>query len=283
MSRPNGFVALLGQGLVAMRVQEQLATRWPTVLCSTVGIAHDAMSVGSVAAFVYLPIHASAGEGLQRLRASVRASMPATVVARLDPRGGAPRAPQKGRDDDQLHIGWTTQEAGASVTAQLERAIASVRHEDAVHRLLERVPALPQRLMAYGLAQHGHAVRVEDASRVLRTTRKALWLACHAANLAPPQTLLAWCRLIRLTQHLASSRHSVESVAYELGFGSAPALRNFTRRTIASTPSQLRTCEAIAAVVAGAGTACGIHCGMGTAPIVPSARSLPSRPSGSTV
>lgn len=259
-------VVLLAQGPAGVALQRELMEDWSTVLCGTTAGAIVAVSSAPVAALVYLPLDSGSAEAvcaIEDMLAAKLLRMPATVIAhvaspiirtRVAGTEAVTRQEQGGhqafaQDDAILSVSWPPSGDTPSLYGVLRTAVERAQGEEAVQTFVNRFSGIPRRLVAWGLAQEGRSTRVRAAATAFGITRRSLCASCHRANIPSPQVLLAWCRMIRLTQHLASSSTSIETVAYALDFGSAPALRNFTRRTIGRTPTALRTPGAILEVI----------------------------------
>jgi len=78
--------------------------------------------------------------------------------------------------------------------------------------------------------------------------RKTLFVHCRGASAPPPGIIITWCRVLLAAHRLATSLRSVEAVAGDLGFTSATALCNMTKRYTGLRPSAFRDGGAMHAV-----------------------------------
>jgi AraC-like DNA-binding protein len=88
--------------------------------------------------------------------------------------------------------------------------------------------------------EHPHVNSVAHAADALGIHRKTLFVHCREASAPPPGIIMTWCRLLLAAHLLATSLRSVEAVALDLGFASATALRNVTKRYTGLRPTAFR-------------------------------------------
>jgi AraC-like DNA-binding protein len=96
--------------------------------------------------------------------------------------------------------------------------------------------------------EHPHVNSVAAAADGLGVHRKTLFVHCRGASAPPPGIIMTWCRLLLAAHLLATSLRSVEAVALDVGFASATALRNMTRRYTGLRPTAFRDGNAVPAV-----------------------------------
>ena len=96
--------------------------------------------------------------------------------------------------------------------------------------------------------EHPHVNSVAAAADALGVHRKTLFIHCRGASAPPPGIIMTWCRLLLAAQLLTSSLRTVEAVALDLGFASATALRNMTKRYTGLRPTEFRDANAMPAV-----------------------------------
>ena len=88
--------------------------------------------------------------------------------------------------------------------------------------------------------EHPQVTSVAAVARALGVHRKTLFVHCRDACAPPPSIIMTWCRLLLAARLLATSLRSVEAVALDLGFASATALRNITKRYTGLRPTAFR-------------------------------------------
>ena len=81
---------------------------------------------------------------------------------------------------------------------------------------------------------------VAAVAEALGIHRKTLFVHCRGASAPPPGIIMTWCRLLLAAHLLATSLRTVEAVALDLGFTSATALRNMTKRYTGMRPTAFR-------------------------------------------
>jgi AraC-like DNA-binding protein len=132
-----------------------------------------------------------------------------------------------------------------SVLASAQRTCAGdlvLQHLDA------RLPPRVRPLVEYCLMSPRHAHTVDQAARALAIDRKTLLNHCRAAGFPSPGAVVAWCLILLTAALLASPGITVESVAMELDFPSATALRNMLKRHTGLRPADLRATTALGAL-----------------------------------
>ena len=127
-----------------------------------------------------------------------------------------------------LFVGVDDSAAGVrSVVASAQRACAADRVGELVR------PLLPERSGEIATACLAHPVRgrtVAGLAALLGVHRKTLLNQCARDGGPAPAELIGWCRLMLAAHLLATTGQTVESVALELHYPSATALRNAMKR-----------------------------------------------------
>jgi AraC-like DNA-binding protein len=113
-----------------------------------------------------------------------------------------------------------------------------------------RLPPRVRPLVEYCLMNPQQAHSVDQVARALAIDRKTLLTHCRAAGFPPPGAVVAWCLILLATALLASPGITVGSVAMELNFPSATALRNMVKRYTRLRPADLRAATALGALCA---------------------------------
>ena len=130
------------------------------------------------------------------------------------------------------------------VRPALASALASaVRHCTATALVAELhavVPASVLPVVAYCLDHAAEPLTVQSVARALGVHRKTLVYRFRLAQLPPPRTIIAWCRLLIAARMLADPGRTVEQVALDLDFPSGTALRNLMKRHTGLRAAELR-------------------------------------------
>lgn len=108
----------------------------------------------------------------------------------------------------------------------------------AVHPLLEAALTAPAEVTS-----------VMDLANALGVHRKTLFNRCRRAGVSVPAQLLVWTRLTLVAYYLDATACTVETIATEMGYPSATALRNTVKRCTGLTAQELRRAGAVRAVV----------------------------------
>jgi AraC-like DNA-binding protein len=82
--------------------------------------------------------------------------------------------------------------------------------------------------------------RVADVAAALNVPRQTISRWCRLNRFVGPEELLMWVRLFLVTAILESTDRTLESIAYEMHYGSPTALRNRIREYTGLTSTQLR-------------------------------------------
>lgn len=102
------------------------------------------------------------------------------------------------------------------------------------------VPAQGRTFVTYCIEHARAAPTVAEVASSIGVHRKTLVNWMLQAGLPTPRAVTAWSRILLATWLLGDAERSVESVALDLGFGSASELRNMLRRYTGMRPAQLR-------------------------------------------
>lgn len=132
-----------------------------------------------------------------------------------------------------------TDDQSRAVRLIVETARA-VRNVDVI--LKEITPGLPVALLPFVryCLEHPEVTSVAAVADAMGVHRKTLFVHCRGASAPPPGIIMTWCRLLLAAQHLATSLRTVEAVALDLGFASASAFRNLTKRYTGLRPTAFR-------------------------------------------
>jgi AraC-like DNA-binding protein len=106
--------------------------------------------------------------------------------------------------------------------------------------LRDDVPPLAKPLVELFLRGADGPIPVMEAAKQLGVHRKTLRNRMDSAGCPAPTELRAWCRLFLAARLLDEPSRSVESVADQLDFPSASALRNLLKRRTGLAPYALR-------------------------------------------
>jgi AraC-like DNA-binding protein len=102
------------------------------------------------------------------------------------------------------------------------------------------VPTQGRTFIAYCIEHARTAPTVAEVASSIGVHRKTLVNWMLQAGLPTPRAVTAWSRILLATWLLGAAERSVESVALDLGFGSASELRNMLRRYTGMRPAELR-------------------------------------------
>ena len=127
-----------------------------------------------------------------------------------------------------------------AVTAASSRCTAQ-----SLAALKDRLPARVMDIVARCLHLASQPTTVRQLAAAVGVNRKTLVNRLTAAGLPGPAALISWCRVLLACELLQDPGRSVEQVALALGFGSAVALRNMSRRYLRVRPSELRSRDAL--------------------------------------
>jgi AraC-like DNA-binding protein len=136
----------------------------------------------------------------------------------------------------------------------LRTILASARREcaaEAVFALLETVlPRESHRFVRAALTNPRAAASLNEFAQLLGLNRKTLFKMCTARSLPAPSELLMWCRILLMAYMHEKSARTLESIALELEFPSATALRNRVKAYTGLRTSDLRGAGGAPVVVA---------------------------------
>lgn len=135
----------------------------------------------------------------------------------------------EGLDDDGRSLRRIALTAASSRCTA--RSVAAMR---------DRLPARVMDIVTRCLHLASQPTSVRQLAAAVGVNRKTLVNRLTAAGLPGPAALISWCRILLACELLQDPGRSVEQVALALGFGSAVALRNMSRRYLRVRPSELR-------------------------------------------
>ena len=164
-----------------------------------------------------------------------RAGMRVAVAAT---RAGADEVVVRGCDD-----------TGNALRKTLDGARGSCAVSALAEELRALIPSKALSLVQYCLLNGARAPSVAGVALALGTNRRTLVTRTTEAGLPSPRLLIGWGRLLAAAGLLARSDHSVEQVAYYLGFGSASELRNMCRRYTGLRPRDVRAGGGVIAIL----------------------------------
>lgn len=124
----------------------------------------------------------------------------------------------------------------AELSDALQRARSRRRGASVWQQLAPFVPTEHHELMQLCLSPALERRTAGALARQLGIDRSTLAARLVRAGLPSAHAILSWTRLIAVSDRLASSGTSVEQAALSAGFGSATALRAFTRRLVGAAP-----------------------------------------------
>lgn len=252
-------VALVADRVLRARIAEAARPAGCAVFCERVADVLPAVeAVGArharVGAIVLEPRDRD-GVPCDALVGVLRARLPAApVLAYCSPPGGVSGTPS----DEILRM------ARAGVSGLLLRGVddagAALRHalvvarDDCAARLvmreLEPVLPRPARAVVEHCVLHGREpLTVAGVAAALGVHRKTLVLRLRAAGLPEPRAVLAWIRLCLVAHALDESGVSIERIAMDFGYPSAPALRNLCKRLTGLRLSEIRDGGGLTCVV----------------------------------
>jgi AraC-like DNA-binding protein len=124
----------------------------------------------------------------------------------------------------------------------LRAALLAAEQHCAVDLVIERaravVPEAAWPVADFFLRRAIEPVTVEDCAAALGVHRKTLGNRLRSAGCPSPLVVRAWCRLLLVTRMLEEPGRTVESIALQLDYPSASALRNQVRRFLGMTLSE---------------------------------------------
>ena len=130
-------------------------------------------------------------------------------------------------------------------THALRALFEAAGQECASQAVLEQIkPLLPVRLhyfCEYALSHPRETPSVAAIAKLLGTHRTTISRYCEQEQLPPPTELLSWCRLLLVAHLLEHTSRTVESMAHELGYPTATALRNKIKRYTGLRAGEIRS------------------------------------------
>lgn len=136
---------------------------------------------------------------------------------------------------------------GRAVRRFVETASTSRGVDDILRAITPGLHAALVPLVRYCL-EHPKVTSVAALADAMGVHRKTLFVHCRGASAPPPGIIMTWCKLLLAAHLLATSLRSVEAVALDLGFASATALRNMTKRYTGLRPTAFRDGSAMPVV-----------------------------------
>ncbi len=126
----------------------------------------------------------------------------------------------------------------------LAQLLATSRHRsfsrEVYSRLSAHIPRQLRPLFEIGLARAGEPLDVNHAAAALGVTRQTLRNRLVYHGLPRTRSFLIWCRLLVGTWLLDQPGHTLESVAFQLGFSNASNLGAALRRYVGAGITELR-------------------------------------------
>jgi AraC-like DNA-binding protein len=160
-----------------------------------------------------------------------------------------------------------TDDQGRALRRFLETAATVCGVDDILKDITPELNAALLPFVRYCL-EHPELTSVAAVADAMGVHRKTLFVHCRGASAPPPGVIMTWCRLLLAAHLLGTSLRSVEAVALDLGFASATAFRNITKRYTGLRPTEFRDGTAMPVV---------------TRAFLAAARLAPSRPSASVM
>lgn len=131
-------------------------------------------------------------------------------------------------------------DAGVALRAVIESASRECAAEAVCSAVKPLVPEVLHGFVDVCVTRPAEAQTVQAVARMLGLHRKTLVNYCAKANLPSPVELLGWCRLMVAAQIHQTTGRTVESIALELDWASATALRNMMKRYTGMRLSDVR-------------------------------------------
>jgi len=144
----------------------------------------------------------------------------------------------EGSDDSPVALRAVLQDARRQCAADWVLNEMSECFSPAVHPLLETALTAPAEVTS-----------VMDLANALGVHRKTLFNRCRRAGVPVPAELLVWTRLMLVAYFLDATACTVETIANEMGYPSATALRNTLKRYTGRTAQELRRDGAVRAII----------------------------------
>jgi AraC-like DNA-binding protein len=144
----------------------------------------------------------------------------------------------EGSDDAPISLRAVLQDAQRQCAAEWLLHELSGLFEPALHPFLEAALANPTGITS-----------VPEVASALGVHRKTLFNRCRRAGVPMPAELLVWVRLSLVAYYLDCTGCTVETIATEMAYPSASALRNTLKRYTSRTAQELRGQGAVRIVV----------------------------------
>ena len=139
--------------------------------------------------------------------------------------------------------------ADAAIRAVVASAHQACAGETAYAAVAALIPVRLQPMIRYCLMYPATARSVHAVAHALGVHRKTLVNRCHALRLPAPGALVSWCQLLLIAHYLGRGHATVESIAQQLDFPSATALRNLLKRYTGMRPQDVRAAGGLPVVV----------------------------------
>ena len=140
-------------------------------------------------------------------------------------------------------------DADAAIRAVLSSAQQACAGEMAFAAVAARIPERLRPMVRYCLTYPATARSVGAVAQALGIHRKTLVNHCTAERFPPPGALVSWCQLLLVAHYLGRGNATVESIAQQLEFPSATALRNLLKRYTGMRPQEVRAAGGLPVVV----------------------------------
>jgi AraC-like DNA-binding protein len=140
-------------------------------------------------------------------------------------------------------------DADAAIRAVVASAHQACAGDVAYAAVASLIPVRLQPMIRYCLMYPASARSVHAVAQSLGVHRKTLVNRCNAAHLPAPGALVSWCQLLLVAHFLGRGSVTVESIARQLDFPSATALRNLLKRYTGMRPQDVRAAGGLPAVV----------------------------------
>ena len=140
-------------------------------------------------------------------------------------------------------------DADAAIRTVMASAQQACAGEVAFAAVAGLVPSRLRPMVRYCLMYPATARSVNAVAQALGIHRKTLVNHCTAEQLPPPGALVSWCQLLLVAHYLGRGSATVESIAQQLDFPSATALRNLLKRYTRMRPQDVRAGGGLPVVV----------------------------------
>jgi AraC-like DNA-binding protein len=140
-------------------------------------------------------------------------------------------------------------DADAAIRTVLASAQQACAGEVALAAVAEHVPPRLLPMVRYCLLYPTTARSVGAVAHALGVHRKTLVNHCNAERFPAPGALVSWCQLLLVAHYLGRGGATVESIAQQLEFPSATALRNLLKRYTGLRPQEVRAAGGLSVVL----------------------------------